>query len=178
MPKAPPRFAWLFPCATALFLDISPQLYPSHPIYVASWPHSSSFAKGVLSNPKAKRVIAYFAFTFVEPSLVGHSLREHLDDLAQMFPVYALVLNDAVDDKELEIETAIKAAKLFISDKKNSLSIRCAASWLISHKGSPVVQRGRKTLQSVLAEGIMKLALQGVDVKDFHQKFTLSLFQK
>lgn len=162
------------PHSSTFLLD----LYSSHPIYVASWPHCSPFAKGVLSNPKAKRVIAYFAFTFVEPYLVGHALLEHLDDLGQMYPIYALILNAADDDIELDLETAISAAKDFISDRTNSHSIRCAASWLISHKGSAVVQRGRKTVQSVLADGIMRLALQGVDVKDFHQKFTVSLFQK
>jgi hypothetical protein len=147
-------------------------------IFAAAWIHGSGFSKYVLSNPQQKRLILYLALTFNKPSWSQDQRHRYLENVGQMLPVQAFALHQVDDNIQLSLEEAIVAAKSWISKACNSSSIRCAASWLINHKVSPIVQRGFPTLQSVLAEGIMKLALKGIPIEEYPSKFNESLFVK
>lgn len=87
-----------------------------------------------------------------------------------MVPNYTFTLRNADDDKVYEqIRDTSMLAKEWIH--KNPADVRDAAAWLIHHHVSPISQRKAITLQSALAEIIMRLALRGVPFRDYPRRW-------
>ena len=140
--------------------------------------HHSPFSKDALALIPEKRCIFYVAGVFVDPKWDEARRIDHFDNLGQMIPIQSFTLYNVDDTPRANLDILIREAQIWLSNPSNSPMIKSAASWMINFNLSPRIQRGKDTLRSVLAEGIMHLALAGVPFEKYANEFAKVLKTK